>query len=212
MTEREWDVCDDLSTMLNSLQGAPKTGRRRRLLFGVACCRSVWDTLALEQSRNAVEQAEQFADALRPPQALSRPQQSLGKRILEVGGSIPADHAVHKLLAVEINIGSISQFSIIAAGRDNREELIRQAQIAYLRDIFGNPFRPVAFDPGWRSEVAVSLARTAYDTRNFTLLLILADALEEAGCDHADVLNHCRDPNGVHVRGCWVVDGVLSKQ
>jgi hypothetical protein len=74
-----------------------------------------------------------------------------------------------------------------------------------------NPFRPVAFDPRWRSESAVSLARTAYDTRDFTLLPILADALEEAGCDNADVLTHCRG-DGPHVRGCWVVDGVLGKQ
>jgi hypothetical protein len=80
-----------------------------------------------------------------------------------------------------------------------------------IRDIFGNPFRPVAFEPRWRSESAVALARTAYDTRNFTLLPILADALEEAGCDHPDVLAHCRQPDAVHVRGCWVVDGVLGK-
>ena len=80
-----------------------------------------------------------------------------------------------------------------------------------INDIFGNPFRPVVFDPRWRSEAAVGLARTAYDTRNFSLLPILADALEEAGCDHADVLNHCRDPKGMHVRGCWVVDGVLGQ-
>jgi len=85
------------------------------------------------------------------------------------------------------------------------------AQAHLLRDIFGNPFRPVAFDHRWRSESAVSLARTAYETRNFTLLPILADALEEAGCDHLDVLTHCRDPNGIHVRGCWVVDWVLRK-
>ncbi len=39
---------------------------------------------------------------------------------------------------------------------------------------------------------------------------ILADALEEAGCDNAEVLTHCREP-GVHVRGCWVVDLVLDK-
>jgi hypothetical protein len=80
-----------------------------------------------------------------------------------------------------------------------------------LIDIFGNPFRPVAFDPAWRSESAVALARTAYESRNFTLLPILADALEEAGCDHADILSHCRQPDGVHVRGCWVVDLVLGK-
>ena len=58
----------------------------------------------------------------------------------------------------------------------------------------------------------IALARTAYDTRNFTLLPILADALEEAGCEHADVLTHCRDPQQVHVRGCWVVDGVLGME
>jgi hypothetical protein len=39
---------------------------------------------------------------------------------------------------------------------------------------------------------------------------ILADALEEAGCDHEGILLHCREP-GTHVRGCWVVDLVLGK-
>lgn len=92
---------------------------------------------------------------------------------------------------------------------DPAAERIIQATI--FKDIFGNPFRPVAFNPQWRSEIAVSLARTDYDTRNFTLLPILADALEESGCDNADVLAHCRDPKQIHVRGCWVVDGVLGK-
>ena len=49
-----------------------------------------------------------------------------------------------------------------------------------------------------------------YDDRDFAAMPILADALEEAGCDNADILAHCRAP-GVHVRGCWVVDLVLSK-
>jgi hypothetical protein len=40
---------------------------------------------------------------------------------------------------------------------------------------------------------------------------ILADALQDAGCDNEDILNHCRDPKQVHVRGCWVVDLVLGK-
>jgi hypothetical protein len=73
-----------------------------------------------------------------------------------------------------------------------------------------NPFRPITFLDTWRSESVVALARVAYDTRNFTLLPILADALEEAGCDNADVLTHCRG-DGPHVRGCWVVDGVLGR-
>jgi hypothetical protein len=41
---------------------------------------------------------------------------------------------------------------------------------------------------------------------------ILADALQDAGCDHDDILNHCRDANAMHVRGCWVVDLVLGKK
>ncbi len=80
-----------------------------------------------------------------------------------------------------------------------------------LRCIVGNPFRPVVFAPAWRTETAVAMASGIYEQRAFDQLPILADALEEAGCDHADVLAHCRGP-GPHARGCWVVDGVLSKQ
>ena len=79
-----------------------------------------------------------------------------------------------------------------------------------VRDIFGNPFRAVAFDPKWRTEAAVGLALRMYDDRDFAAMPILADALEEAGCEDADILAHCREP-GVHVRGCWVVDLVLGK-
>ena len=86
------------------------------------------------------------------------------------------------------------------------------AQSFLLRDIFGNPFRPVAFDPAWRTSDAVALARAMYDARNFGAMPILADALQDAGCDSADVLTHCRDANQVHVRGCWVCDLVLGKE
>jgi hypothetical protein len=40
---------------------------------------------------------------------------------------------------------------------------------------------------------------------------ILADALQDAGCDNDDILDHCRDSNGAHTRGCWVVDILLGK-
>jgi hypothetical protein len=75
-----------------------------------------------------------------------------------------------------------------------------------LHDIFGNPFRPAAFSPEWRTDTAVALARQMYESRDFSAMPILADALQDAGCDNEDILNHCRDPKQVHVRGCWVVD------
>jgi hypothetical protein len=51
---------------------------------------------------------------------------------------------------------------------------------------------------------------TIYGERAFDRLPILADALEEAGCDNADILSHCQGP-GAHVRGCWVVDLVTGR-
>ena len=80
-----------------------------------------------------------------------------------------------------------------------------------LRDIFGNPFHPISFSPEWRTSDVVSIAQSMYETRDFSPMAILADALQDAGCDHECILAHCHDANGVHVRGCWVVDLVLGK-
>ncbi|MBP3956242.1 hypothetical protein J8F10_13210 [Gemmata sp. G18] len=81
-----------------------------------------------------------------------------------------------------------------------------------MREIFGNPFRPVAFSSEWRTSTAVALAAQMYEAREFGAMPILADALQDAGCDSADILDHCRDASAPHVRGCWVVDLVLGKE
>jgi hypothetical protein len=87
----------------------------------------------------------------------------------------------------------------------------QQEQLKLLRDIFGNPFRPVTVDPAWLTSTVTALARQMYESRDFTPMPILTDALQDAGCDHADILGHCRS-DGPHVRGCWVVDLVLGKE
>ena len=69
-------------------------------------------------------------------------------------------------------------------------------QAALLRDIVGDPFRPVSFTPSWRVPAAVALARYAYESHDFSGLGALADALEEAGCTDADVLGHLRADGG----------------
>jgi hypothetical protein len=89
-----------------------------------------------------------------------------------------------------------------------RPEQEQQAHL--LRDIIGNPFRPVALNPAWLTSAVVSIARRAYEERDYQALPILADALEEAGCDNPDILAHCRG-QGEHIRGCWVVDMILEK-
>jgi hypothetical protein len=88
-----------------------------------------------------------------------------------------------------------------------------EAQASLLRDIFGTSLRAVVIDPTWltwRGHTIPKLAQAIYDECAFDRLPILADALEDAGCDNADILNHCRQP-GEHVRGCWVVDALLGK-
>ncbi len=83
------------------------------------------------------------------------------------------------------------------------------AQAGLLREVFGNPFRPVNFEGEWRTEAVVALARGMYESRDFTVMPVLADALEDAGCTNNDILSHCRS-DGPHVRGCFVVDAVLG--
>ncbi|MCE9565688.1 MAG: hypothetical protein K8U57_27000 [Planctomycetes bacterium] len=80
-----------------------------------------------------------------------------------------------------------------------------------LRDIYGNPFHPVVIEPSWLTSTVIVLAEGIYADRAFDRMPILADALQDAGCNSNDILAHCREPNGVHVRGCWVVDLVLGK-
>ncbi|MDB5306926.1 MAG: hypothetical protein JWO38_1128 [Gemmataceae bacterium] len=86
----------------------------------------------------------------------------------------------------------------------------RRVQADLLRAVVGNPFRPVSFGPSWQTSTAVALARQMYESRDFSPMPILADALQDAGCDNPDILDHCRGP-GPHVRGCRVVDLVLGK-
>lgn len=85
-------------------------------------------------------------------------------------------------------------------------------QVPLLADVAGHIFHTFVADPGWLGHeqgTVLSLARTIYDEGAFDRLPILADALEDAGCTDAVVLAHCRG-DGPHVRGCWVLDRLLS--
>ena len=89
-------------------------------------------------------------------------------------------------------------------------EKARQCDL--LREVFGNPFRPVRAEPAWLTSDVLLLARGIYEETAFDRMPILADALQDAGCDEPAILDHCRDPKQTHVRGCWVVDLVLGKE
>lgn len=67
---------------------------------------------------------------------------------------------------------------------------------------------PRFFSPSWLTEPVVALRTGILAERAFDRLPILADALEEAGCDNRHILDHLR-ANDDHTHMCWVLD-VLS--
>lgn len=111
--------------------------------------------------------------------------------------------------AVEARTGAVLLMPVPSDEFDRATAAQARVMCAAVREVVGNPFRSPDFDP-WRTDTAVSLARTMYESSEFSAMPILADALQDAGCDDDDVLRHCR-ADAPHVRGCWVVDGVLGK-
>lgn len=98
-----------------------------------------------------------------------------------------------------------------AARREAVQAIERAAQADLLRCVAGSPFAYTVPDPRWLTAAVLGLARAAYHGRDFAALPILADALEEAGCDDPAVLTHARHHRD-HARGCWVLDMLLGKE
>src|SRR5262245_60081072 len=221
MTEQEWAECTDPYPMLKFLKG--KASDRKLRLFAVACCRQIWHLIKDRDSRLAVEIAEQYADGE------ASEGERAGAEYHVVASYSSADAAAFSSITREGRpaIGaSIGALGAVAAAKRSKQlwgnagkAPVREvrAQLTFLCDIFGNPFRLVVLDPTWRTPIVTALATAAYEERQLpagTLdpqrLAILADALEDAGCTDATILDHCRS-SGPHVRGCWVVDLVLAK-
>ena len=208
MTEAEWAKCPDPRLMLIHLEQIASDRKAR--LFACAVGRLLWPFLADERSQRVIEVAEQFADGATTHVELGDAcQASLDVQTGPAAraASNSGDHG-----AWQGGRGIIIALQLAQAdgrARDWARNLAAKP-LQLVRDIFGNPFRPVTFDPRWRSTDVVGLARGIYEDRAFDRMPLLADALMDAGCDEDQLLAHCRS-EGPHVRGCWVVDLVLGK-
>jgi len=221
MTEAEWETCAFPGRMLDHLVTRGGTTDRKLRLVACACLRLVWDSLPGPSVRAAVEVGEGFLDGeasleeLNTARERAAPEASGMSRSFWFGNE-PTSRDVWYAVAMD-RVGRrlddvVAHYTWVnSSTRGVLAFRTRRRESQLLRDIFGNPFRAPAIEPGWRSETARSLAVGIYADRAFDRLPILADALEEAGCDDAVTLSHCRGP-GPHARGCWVVDLVLDKQ
>jgi hypothetical protein len=215
MTESEWLACTDPNAMLDFLQG--KATDRKFRLFAAACCRGIWGLLDLIGT-GAVEVAERHADGAVSAEELSRAVNhswwGADRLNYEEDHIWVAGWAAHAAVAGEDPF----EAAALAAGAARREDE-PASQCILLRDCFGPlPFRPVSVSPAWQTAEVAALAQAAYEERelpagtlDLARLAVLADALEETGCDQADLLAHLRG-TGPHVRGCWAVDLILGKE
>lgn len=210
MTEEAWLACGEPIPMLEFIQG--KASDRKLRLVSVALCRGVWGLMEDGRSRVAVEVSERFADDA----GLRVEVEAAYTAAIEAWQVSAEDEEDERGVAANAAV-DVSYPAFADAGRIARQlrglsdEAAPGGQAALVRDVFGNPFSPVTVHPSWLTPTVVALARGVYEQRAFDRMPILADALEEAGCDHPAVLTHCR-ADGTHVRGCWVVDQLLSKK
>jgi hypothetical protein len=209
--------------MLQFLQG--RANVRKLRLFACACCRLVWPLMTDERSRTAVEVAERYADGLADPRELQKahtaaltatgPDPAVGVAAYWASSKNPpvanvclaAAEAAARAAVEAAGPSGVAQ----AAAWDAAGAAGARAQVALLRDLFDNPFRPIGIEPAWAVGVPVRIAQSVYVEGRFEDMPILADALEEAGCTDERILTHCRGP-GPHARGCWVVDLLLGRE
>jgi hypothetical protein len=237
MTEEGWLACTNPQPMLYDLRD--KVSDRKLRLFGCACCWRLGNLID-DRLRAALDIAERYSDGAVSNEDLARaydvfdngnrydrgvafhtqlaalsltchPGQESSRRMS------PAFRAAEGGCISSIGMLSTAAANTSAQSAENLTCLTSVAempkQVLLLHDIFGNPFRPVAAEPGWLTwnhGTVPAIARHIYEDRAFHDMPILADALEDAGCTNTDLLDHCRGP-GPHVRGCWAVDLLLGK-
>jgi len=262
MTESEWLASDDPQAMLAWITADPtgleigarricRPSDRKLRLFAIACCRKVWPLLTDERSRKAVEVAERFADGyVKQLPVVDRAEYLFG------------DPGTSERYAAIMAVDCLGEFGPVRVWyRTSDDPGPNNVQAALLRDIVGNPYKPVQIGsegtlqiewdatkgesirfigsgnderiqvmPPWLTPQVLTLAEAAYEERSerqcanckgngeylmdsmkwvkclpchgtgrtddgtldpFRLALV-ADALEEAGCDDWWLLCHLR--------------------
>jgi hypothetical protein len=239
MTEAEWLTCADVKLLVRhlvwdrKLDGRPRARKLR--LFACACCRRVLHLVPDEGCRSALEVSERYADRLATEKAREEANKAVNDFFWKMQPRQGMRHeAVNAIRWATVKAGAMSAAEGLAryaadhaANAELMEGLARDdgpeaspgklslsaIAPAWLRDLFGNPFCAKAALSSaihdWQGGEVRRLAQGIYESGRFEGLLVLADALEEAGCTDEEMLGHCRSP-GSHLRGCWAVDHILG--
>ena len=235
MDEQQWLSSTDPSPMLSFLRDSGHLSERKARLFAVACCRRIWHLLPEDGSRRAVAAAELFADGLTGPEELQAAAEGASEATESSFDDSPrAEFGAYSHAAMaawylvndpnSCDAKEVVSWVVGATACDwDDPEFEKEAQAHLLRCVFGRlPARPLLAlaHPllDWHGGAVPKLAQAIYEERSLpsghldpARLVVLADMLEEASCNDADLLSHLRGP-GPHVRGCWAVDLVLGRE
>jgi hypothetical protein len=219
MTEPEWLECTDPTPMLGFLRG--KASNRKLRLFALAAWRLSYGKYLPANTAEepadlgpyTIVVAERYADGHATQEEIEAAEQNAreyGYQFLDEIFGFTEPYSAYMALAGFFGHSAFDPARRALFISDPTE--LRPTHANLLRDLFGNPFRPASLNLAWITPTVTTLATAAYEERilpsgelEAARLAVLADALEEAGCDNPDILNHLRSP-GPHVRGCFVVD------
>jgi hypothetical protein len=225
MKEQRWNTCREPQPMLTFAQKAASARKLR--LVASACCRRVAALLLDPRSLASLEVNERYASGLANLDELDRAREEakaafdalnvaiIGPRERAAAWSVwAALRQRGKRTVTQVSSTTWVEAAVRTAGgwewHQNPEERLAQADL--LRDIV-NPFLRSRIDPlwlAWEGGIVARLALGIYEERSFDKLTILADALEDAGCQDIPLLEHLRQ-GGEHARGCWALDFILGR-
>jgi hypothetical protein len=196
------------------------SSERQLRLFACGCCRQVWRLLDNPRKRGAVAVAERFADGQATAREMLDASYVAGpSNWVAVAWAAEAVAALTALTAwaAADAIHVVAQHAARAlrdAAGEKDWAAARRRQGDLLCDIFDRLDPPAILAPDWlrwQDGTARKLAEVIYQEHRFADMPVLGDALEEAGCDRAEILDHCRQ-HTEHARGCWLIDAILGKR
>jgi hypothetical protein len=212
-----------------------RASTRKLRLFACASARQLWEFFRDERSRKSIEVSERFADGLAAEMERQQAWEAADaaredapwfatrqavaaawaavQDISAGAGRIIGD--VTRVFARQAALEASRQSSRRVAGAHEQATRAARLKLCELaREVFGNPFRDpalLAAALGTDSGAVERIARVIYTEGTFEVMPILADALEDAGCQDEEILAHCREERE-HVRGCWALDAILGQE
>jgi hypothetical protein len=233
LSEADWHISADAPAMLNCLfetrsEGSAPDQPRKLRLYLTAIGRKQWKQMPWA-GRTLLAIAERMAEGIVPTEVVYTDLYNLAEQLAACEGS-PDDVSRCEQRLRELGYGdlvpatpppralkpkdwkTVAPLAFVPLWRNWQfhnwiATNLHDADL--IRDIFRHPDQPYRFSSAWRTSDVNGLARGMYESRNFSGMPALADALVEAGCDDDSILAHCRAEER-HVRGCWVVDMILD--